>query len=66
MSDRPFLTPPQAAPLAGVTRQCVTTWCRRYPGLARRVAGRWRIDPAVLDRLLAGELAMGGGHDPAR
>jgi len=66
MTPKTYLSPPEAAPIAGVTTQCVTTWCRRYPGLARRVAGRWRIDPAVLDRLLAGDLAMGGGHDTAR
>ena len=54
MTPRPYLTPPEAAPLAGVTRQCVTTWCAEYPGLATRVAGRWRIDPDALKRLLEG------------
>jgi hypothetical protein len=49
------LSPPQAARRAGVTRPTVVAWCRRYAGLGRRVAGRWRVDPAVLDRLLAGE-----------
>jgi hypothetical protein len=66
MSERAFLTPPQAAPLAGVTRQCVTTWCKRIPGLAIRVAGRWRVDPAALDRLLTGQLGAEGGTDDRR
>ena len=55
MIERSYLTPRQAAPLAGVTVQTTTRWCRSTPGFARRVGGRWRIDAATLDRLLSGE-----------
>jgi hypothetical protein len=64
--ERDFLTPPEAARRARVTRQCVTKWCDRVPGLAVRVVGRWRVDPAALDRLLRGQLpTVGGDHDKA-
>ena len=55
MFDQAFLTSNEAAARARVTRQCLVRWCVRYPDLARRVVGRWRIDPAALDRILRGE-----------
>jgi hypothetical protein len=66
MTTRPYLTPTNAALMADVTHGCISVWCRRYPGLARKVAGRWRIDPAVFDRLLRGELiGKGANHESA-
>ena len=58
-----YLTPPQAAQKADVCPQTATRWCRRIPGLAVRVAGRWRVDPGALDRLLTGQLGLVGGDD---
>lgn len=57
-----FLTPSGAARRAGVTSKCVRQWCHRVPGLGVRVVGRWRINPAVLDRLLSGQPADGVEH----
>ena len=54
-----WITPSQAAVRAQVTPECVARWCLCY-GIGRKVAGRWRVDPAALDRLLAGALACGG------
>ncbi len=56
-----FLTAPRAAELVGVTPQTITGWCRRYPGLAVRVIGRWRVDAAALDRVLCGQPPEAGG-----
>lgn len=61
----PFITAPQAAQLAQTCRFTVVNWCRRWPELGHRVGGRWRINPQVLDRVLRGELVIGGG-DHAR
>jgi hypothetical protein len=61
-----FLTPPEAAIRAGVTPRCVTGWCWRVPGLAVRVMGRWRVDPAALDRLLRGQMPLSAGGDHAQ
>lgn len=55
MPDQAFLTSNEAAARARVTRQCLVRWCFLYPDLARRVVGRWRIDPTALDKLLAGD-----------
>lgn len=60
MTTRPYLKPAQAAQMADVTPRCVGIWCVRYPGLARKVAGRWRIDPDAFARLLRGESAGEG------
>ena len=54
---RPWLTPNQAAIEADVTPATVRRWCAARPGLARRVMGRWRVDPDALARLLAGGCA---------
>ncbi len=62
-----YLTPPQAAERAGVTDWTVIAWCRRFPGLGRKIVGRWRVDPAALDRLLCGhQPPAAGGDDRAR
>jgi hypothetical protein len=61
-----FLTPSEAALRARVTARCVTSWCYRVPGLAVRVMGRWRVDPAALDRLLRGQMPLSAGGDHAR
>lgn len=55
MNTTPYLTPAQAAALAGVKARCLHTWCHRYPGLALKVGGRWRVNPAAMDRLLMGQ-----------
>ena len=55
MFDQDFLTSREAAQRARITRQGVARWCARYPDLACRVGGRWRINPVVLDRILRGE-----------
>ncbi len=60
-----FLTAPRAAELAGVRPQTITGWCRRYPGLAVRVVGRWRLNRDVFDCLLRGQPPAAGG-DRAR
>ena len=61
-----FLTPAEAAQRARVTRRCVYFWCRRVPGLAVRVVGRWRLSPVVLEDLLRGQPPLPGGGDHAR
>lgn len=47
----------EAARRAGVHQSTLIGWCQKVPGLGRRVRGTWRVDPDVLDRVLAGELA---------
>ena len=54
-----YLTPAEAAVKADVTPRAMTAWCDRYPGLAVRVVGRWRIRPDVLNRILAGNMPSG-------
>ena len=61
MSERPF-TPSDAAKAANVTHRSVLCWCHRYPGLARKIGGRWRIDTAAFDLLMRG-LPIGEGAD---
>jgi hypothetical protein len=61
-----YLTPPEAALAANVCPQTATRWCKRIPGFARKVAGRWRIDPAAFDRLLTGQLGAEGGEHGTR
>lgn len=53
--DSPDRIPlPEAARRAGVTPTTVRNWGRKVPGLARKVMGRWWVDPAVLARVTAG------------
>ena len=54
MTLKPYKTPMEAAKTASVTTRCVGNWCRRYPGLARKIGGRWRIDTAAFDLLMRG------------
>ena len=51
---RSWISVPVAAQNAEVTPSTVIQWCQRY-GIGRKVAGRYRIDPDALARLLAGE-----------
>ena len=62
MLDQDFLTSREAALRARITRQGMARWCVRYPDLARRVGGRWRINAVTLDRILRGEAPL---HPPA-
>jgi hypothetical protein len=49
----PFLTCAQAARRLGVSGETLRAYCRR--GLiGRRLLGRYRLDPAEVDALLAG------------
>jgi hypothetical protein len=57
-----WIAPTQATRKAQVKPACVTTWGRRY-GLGEKVAGRWRVDPA-LDRPLTGAPACDGDRVP--
>lgn len=54
-----YLTPEQAGRIAGVTRQCVRAYCRRF-GIGEFVAGRWFIDPERFDAFMASRRE--GGH----
>jgi len=58
---RTWLTIPEAAFHAGVSQSTILRWCRLYSLLGRRVGGRWRLDPGVLEALLEGQ-----GADHAR
>jgi hypothetical protein len=61
-TKKAFLTPPEAALAADVCPQTIQRWCKTIPGFARKVAGRWRIDPAAFDRLLTGETFAAKGE----
>jgi hypothetical protein len=66
MTIRSYTKPSEAALAADVTHRSLNNWCRRYPGLARKVGGRWRIDPAAFDRLIRGEsIGKGANHESA-
>ncbi|OJU12265.1 MAG: hypothetical protein BGN85_09430 [Alphaproteobacteria bacterium 64-11] len=47
---------------ADVDVSTVRKWVRenRYPSLAHKVGGRWRIDPTELDRILSGQRGAEG------
>jgi hypothetical protein len=62
LTQKPYKNPLEAALVAGVTQRCVNNWCHRYPGLAIRIGGRWRINPAAFDRLMRG-LPVGVDHE---
>lgn len=49
-----FISTRRAAEAAQVAHRTIQDWVARYPGLARKVAGRWRIDPDFLERILDG------------
>lgn len=48
-----WITPLQAAQRTQVTSESVTRWCGRCE-IGRKMAGRWRVDPAALDPILSG------------
>jgi len=50
----PYLTTTAAAEEADVVPQTIHQWLQRYPGLGRKVGGRWRLDPDQLRRILDG------------
>lgn len=52
--DRAWIAGPEAAARASVTTRAIYLWCRRYR-LGNKIAGRWRIDPEALARMLAGD-----------
>ena len=60
-NSQKYLTPAEAAIKADVTPRAITAWCDRFPALAVRVVGRWRIRPDVLNRLLAGNMPSDAG-----
>ena len=49
-----FITPTAASKDAKVHHNTITAWLRTYPGLGRKVGGRWRVYPAALERVLSG------------
>jgi hypothetical protein len=49
-----IIRPVNAAPRAGVTPAAIRVWCQRF-GIGRKVGGRWHLDKALLERMLAGE-----------
>ena len=54
-----YLTTATAAHQADVHCNTILCWIEKYPGLARKVGGRWRLDPDRLQRIL-------DGSDPLR
>ena len=55
MKNRPYLSATEAASHAGVVLSTVVNWTARYPDLGVKVAGRWRINPTQLQRILEGQ-----------
>ena len=49
-----WITTSEAASKAFVNRMTVVLWCKKYPGLAKKVGGRWRVDEKVLDSMVEG------------
>ena len=47
-SDK-YLTPAQAAELAGTHENTATEWCKRFPGLATKVVGK---GPSLNNRVI--------------
>lgn len=57
-----YLSATAAAKRAGVVITTVSNWARRHPELGVKVMGRWRINPAQLQRILNGELPHRAGR----
>jgi excisionase family DNA binding protein len=58
-----YITPVQAAEVAGVDHSTLVRWCQRVGiPLAVKVGGRWRVDPSALRRYLNGDPLTGGNH----
>ena len=51
ISPRKFLTPAEAALIAGVTSMTITRWAVRF-GIGFKRVGRWQINVAFLQALL--------------
>ena len=56
------VTTRHAATQAGLTLHGMRLWFQRYPGLAVKVGGRWKVDASVLSKLLAGVPPKGDRH----
>lgn len=52
--NKKYLTTTEAIPIAGVTKVTLINWCKEYK-IGKKVVGRWRIDPAKLQRILKNE-----------
>jgi hypothetical protein len=52
-----FIYPSEAAGRSHVSQQTIRNWCVQYR-IGAKIGGRWRVDPAALDRLLAGGNAV--------
>jgi hypothetical protein len=48
-----FIYPPEAAGRSHVCQQTIRNWCVRHR-IGAKIGGRWQVDPAALDHLLAG------------
>jgi Helix-turn-helix domain len=59
-----FICPPEAAGRSHVCQQTIRNWCVRHR-IGAKIGGRWRIDPAALDRLLAGGKAAASSIEGA-
>ena len=57
-----MLTTREAAGRAGLSLQGLRDWARRYPGLALKVGGRWRVNAAILSSILHGQPPHSGEH----
>jgi hypothetical protein len=57
----PYISTKRAAEVAQVAHRTIQDWTTRYPGLARKVAGRWRVDPDYLQRILDGHQSLRRG-----
>jgi excisionase family DNA binding protein len=53
-SSRTWITPKEAAKRAQVSKMTVYRWIETY-GIGWRVAGRFRVDPEGLERIISGE-----------
>jgi len=52
--SKDYISTTTAGRRAQVAIPTIISWCKRY-GIGVRVAGRWRIDPLKLQRLLDGK-----------
>lgn len=57
-----FISLPEAAARAEVSWSTLREWCLRHQDLARKVEGRWRVDPNSLERILEGTRPVGSNR----